>query len=974
MRLFLDENVRLRIVLGLRDAGYDVDSIIEHPSRVGSVDEDVLLFARSDDRILVTKDSDFGTLLFQRKLDPPRGVVFIRWDSTEETVDRYLEFFENETDETLAGRFTTVTVDKVRRRPLRSANPLLMLSNPHKEERAALLDQEDLELTHQARRTAEREGRSLPLPIEALRQLMVAVADLLRRPDLAQLAARPILGRPELRAVLELLESRKLSDSRLAVARLGLRAAVGALEGWGRPEDLAPALAALLRGPKMPEDQRKLVEWLDRFGDDPSLRAWSMAQRLAKDDAWLGPVFEIGAWTLAELGVRNPEEISIAVEGIHAADLDQARAEPAKIKKPEWARARSRRPELDKALLKTLRAAEKRLATRGDESSRRALATKVAWAEEYLAKSKKIGAYEPQYKPRLPSGKRLAVPRGDDCQVLAAMAQQTACALAAEVQPASCEVCELPQGKLYDSEGRAYDFEVAVLPLEELLTSHDDAGRVDSRFPQEFQARDRSAAESRLDIERMARTLDPERLVQVGPSPAEGAPVVWEDESSGLPLVLAGNGRVMALRAAPEERQEAYFGLVESLTGRQGVLVRRVSLDRAEALALAAASQRSASAPESPLEQARALLRGVAGVSSYADLPLLELGQLNAPLTENNVTRFEGANPALLQKAFPNGAPASPAARADRYRAIFLGLLPGPVAETVQALGFEAEEALAGLSPFLAELFQKLSKWPPSVAWLDPLPRLARAAPLMRRFKGRSRASILASITADVENLHMFGSPLEGLEALDVGWLLGLLSALNVQAPEKRGVELGRALRAHAIQEARDAESSFFGYEPEPLKQVEAIFGPQVRALLVKFEENLASMGLGMGRKNPGRGPAGLPLDELYEDELDDASFEAAMRAAADRYSAEPTEAIPIKPIPGASKFLTPIGEVARIEYYAADSPGEARLLWYHDAGDHGGRKRTKPPLLVWDPINEQIYFAQPEGSDLRFTERGIVG
>ena len=62
MRLVADENCDLSIVLELRAAGYDVVSIAEQMA--GADDQAVIDFARSERRLLLTEDKDFGQLVF----------------------------------------------------------------------------------------------------------------------------------------------------------------------------------------------------------------------------------------------------------------------------------------------------------------------------------------------------------------------------------------------------------------------------------------------------------------------------------------------------------------------------------------------------------------------------------------------------------------------------------------------------------------------------------------------------------------------------------------------------------------------------------------------------------------------------------------------------------------------------------------------------------------------------------------------
>lgn len=61
MRLVADENCDFSIVLELRAAGYDVVSITERMP--GADDQTVIDFARSERRLLITEDKDFGQLV-----------------------------------------------------------------------------------------------------------------------------------------------------------------------------------------------------------------------------------------------------------------------------------------------------------------------------------------------------------------------------------------------------------------------------------------------------------------------------------------------------------------------------------------------------------------------------------------------------------------------------------------------------------------------------------------------------------------------------------------------------------------------------------------------------------------------------------------------------------------------------------------------------------------------------------------------
>ena len=65
VRLVADENCDFSVVIDLRAAGYDVVSITE--LMPGADDETVIDFARSERRLLVTEDKDFGQLVFAHR-------------------------------------------------------------------------------------------------------------------------------------------------------------------------------------------------------------------------------------------------------------------------------------------------------------------------------------------------------------------------------------------------------------------------------------------------------------------------------------------------------------------------------------------------------------------------------------------------------------------------------------------------------------------------------------------------------------------------------------------------------------------------------------------------------------------------------------------------------------------------------------------------------------------------------------------
>lgn len=74
--VLLDENIPRDVAEGLLAAGHDVLSVAGASS--GIEDRGVLALARKDQRVLLTFDSDFGDLIFQRDEAPPPAVLYFR--------------------------------------------------------------------------------------------------------------------------------------------------------------------------------------------------------------------------------------------------------------------------------------------------------------------------------------------------------------------------------------------------------------------------------------------------------------------------------------------------------------------------------------------------------------------------------------------------------------------------------------------------------------------------------------------------------------------------------------------------------------------------------------------------------------------------------------------------------------------------------------------------------------------------------
>ena len=75
MKLFLDHDVYASTAVALRDAGHDV--VVAGDVGLGRAsDTDLLLHAHRDGRVLLTRDRDYGSLVFAGGLSA--GVIYLR--------------------------------------------------------------------------------------------------------------------------------------------------------------------------------------------------------------------------------------------------------------------------------------------------------------------------------------------------------------------------------------------------------------------------------------------------------------------------------------------------------------------------------------------------------------------------------------------------------------------------------------------------------------------------------------------------------------------------------------------------------------------------------------------------------------------------------------------------------------------------------------------------------------------------------
>ena len=115
MKFLANENIPSICVAMLEAAGHDVLHVVR--ACPGASDTDILKLARSQGRIVITFDRDYGELVFRLKKPLPAGVVYLRFDP----------MWPTEPGEILAtvianvpleGRFTVIERHRLRQRPL----------------------------------------------------------------------------------------------------------------------------------------------------------------------------------------------------------------------------------------------------------------------------------------------------------------------------------------------------------------------------------------------------------------------------------------------------------------------------------------------------------------------------------------------------------------------------------------------------------------------------------------------------------------------------------------------------------------------------------------------------------------------------------------------------------------------------------------------------------------------------------------
>lgn len=112
MRILADEGVEKQIVETLRENGYDVKYILE--INRGITDDEILTIANRENRVLMTRDKDFGELAYKNRM-VHSGIILNRLSklSTTQKVKLILDVLSRYGDQ-LLNAFTVIQPSKVR--------------------------------------------------------------------------------------------------------------------------------------------------------------------------------------------------------------------------------------------------------------------------------------------------------------------------------------------------------------------------------------------------------------------------------------------------------------------------------------------------------------------------------------------------------------------------------------------------------------------------------------------------------------------------------------------------------------------------------------------------------------------------------------------------------------------------------------------------------------------------------------------
>ena len=117
MRFLADENIPFYTVRKLRNCGCDITWVTEISP--GISDREVIKLAESGNRIIITFDRDFGTIVFKSKYTITTGIIYLKFSpkNSGEPADVLLHYCINDKI-IFTGNFTVIDKDHIRQRSI----------------------------------------------------------------------------------------------------------------------------------------------------------------------------------------------------------------------------------------------------------------------------------------------------------------------------------------------------------------------------------------------------------------------------------------------------------------------------------------------------------------------------------------------------------------------------------------------------------------------------------------------------------------------------------------------------------------------------------------------------------------------------------------------------------------------------------------------------------------------------------------
>jgi|Deesub1362A_J573_1020465.scaffolds.fasta_scaffold01722_13 predicted nuclease of predicted toxin-antitoxin system len=112
MRFIADENIPLRAVLSLKEAGIDIISITEMEK--GLKDEEIVQISERERAVIITFDRDFGEIVFRLSLKA-YGLILLRiTPKSADYITDYLKWLLLESKLDFEGKFIVAKEDRIR--------------------------------------------------------------------------------------------------------------------------------------------------------------------------------------------------------------------------------------------------------------------------------------------------------------------------------------------------------------------------------------------------------------------------------------------------------------------------------------------------------------------------------------------------------------------------------------------------------------------------------------------------------------------------------------------------------------------------------------------------------------------------------------------------------------------------------------------------------------------------------------------